>query len=404
MMRKGVAIQRSVTVQAPPMTVFQFLTVPANLQEWLCHRAVGGVAPGSSLVLFWSPGWTASAKCVQLKAPEVVALTWRGDGDPAETRVEFALEKARAGSHVLLSHSGMRASKEWKQPVAEMEKGWDRSLENLKSVIETGIDLRIARRPFLGIGFEDVTPERAEREKLPVHPGIRITEVVPDSGAAKAGLQRNDIMIEIGKRAIANGAGLLSALEAHSAGETVDIRIYRNRKPRKVKATLSARKITEIPPTHKEAVAALRKARDPLIKELDGLLKGVSEEAAEKKPAPEKWSAKEVLAHLVLTEQYFRTFMVCGFAGATLEFTENITAFPETIAGVLRVNPTLKSLRNRLKAEQDETLAVLEALREDYRNHRANHRRVVSQLLEYPEHTRHHFKQLTLALQGKPLK
>ncbi|MHA2620779.1 MAG: PDZ domain-containing protein [bacterium JZ-2024 1] len=391
-------------MQVPPAGVYPFLTVPANLQEWLCHRAVGSLAPGFACVLLFPPERAVIVRCEDLKAPETVTLKWREDDDPGESQVVFFLEKLRSGSRVHLTHSAIGTPKEWRSFVGKLEKTWDRSLENLKSVLETGIDLRTARRPFLGIGFAEVTPEEAASEGIPSGAGIRVTEVVSNSGADRSGLQRGDVIVRIGTRAIANGIGLLCALEEHSAGDTVNLQINRKGKLKNIRVTLSARGIGEIPATHLQVVEDLRRERRNLIAELDSLIAGVPEETAEMKPAPDKWCAKEVLAHLILSEQFFRTLMVLEFAGATVDPTENVTVYPETLGAVLRVNPTLKSLRNRLQAEQDETLAVLEMLRDKYRNQRARYRRMVLALNEFAKHTRHHFRQLTLAIQGKPLK
>ena len=46
-------------------------------------------------------------------------------------------------------------SKDWAKMAGEIEKGWNEGLDNLKSVLEMGIDLRFVNRPMLGLdGFE----------------------------------------------------------------------------------------------------------------------------------------------------------------------------------------------------------------------------------------------------------
>lgn len=46
----------------------------------------------------------------------------------------------------------------WEKMAETFRENWESSLENLKSVLETGIDLRIANRPMLGIVPGDFTP------------------------------------------------------------------------------------------------------------------------------------------------------------------------------------------------------------------------------------------------------
>src|SRR6185436_10211061 len=102
------------------------------------------------------------------------------------------------GSAVTVVHSGVGSGKKWKAPVAAIRAGWERGLENLASVLDSGQDLRLTMRPLLGVnGVEELTPEMAERLAVPVKRGVRIDGTVPGMAAEAAGLQKNDVLVSV---------------------------------------------------------------------------------------------------------------------------------------------------------------------------------------------------------------
>ncbi|MGH8103746.1 MAG: SRPBCC domain-containing protein [bacterium] len=402
-MAKGTLIEKSVTVKAPPETVFRFFTAPADVREWLCDRALAEAKKGGAYHFEWMSGWWARGVFEKVKAPKVLAFTWFGPGEPKESKVEVALKRTGGATKVTLKHSGVGSTGNWKSARNEIEKGWTNSLENLKSVIETGIDLRFARRPVLGIGLEPVTPELAKKEGLQVKSGIWIGSVEKDSGAAKAGLQKGDIIVGLDGRTIDTYESLIMALQKHRANDTVKVRVNRSGRKQETPVTLGARPIQDLPATHEEAVTVLRKSREEMGAELDKLVAGADETQAEKKPAPEKWCAKEALAHLIMTETTSRTGLIGQFAGDVLDSNENITVYPEALKAIMSATPNVPLLTDRLKREMGETLSVFEALRPEFQAHRARYRRTYNDLKYLAEHARHHFKQFDLAMQGKPM-
>ncbi len=399
-MKKGrKRVEREVVIQAPKEMVFRFFADRREWKEWICDKATAEVAEGGKYAMKWLTGYEASGTFLKIHPPDALHFTWWGKDDPAETEVQISLLEIAGGTRVQVRHSGIGASYRWKPQHKEIEKGWDRALENLKSVLETGIDLRLARRPRLGIVFEMLKPEEAEKAKLPIGYGIRVGAVAPDTAAERAGLQKGDILVEMAGMPLKNEDALIATLQKRRAGDSVEIKFYRGPQLQSVSATLGSWKFLEIPATHSETVAALRKRNEELVRELDSLMAGVTEEAAERKPAPEKWCAKEVLAHLIVTEQWWRFWMAHEFSGMTVEDSENTSVYPEVLRAVLAVNPNLLSLRNRLAQEQEETVAMFEALRQEFQAHKARYRRNVTWYLEMAEHTRNHFKQFANAMQ-----
>jgi hypothetical protein len=76
-------------------------------------------------------------------------------------RGDCHLHRKDGGTLVSLAHE-VPDDPSWEKMVETFRENWVSSLENLKSVLETGIDLRIANRPMLGIVPGDFTPEQAK--------------------------------------------------------------------------------------------------------------------------------------------------------------------------------------------------------------------------------------------------
>lgn len=95
-------------------------------------------------------------------------------------------------------------------------------------------------RPYLGITWQGINPTISRRYQLPVEWGAYITSVEPDSPADRGGLQRGDIIVQIGDLEINQQRSYLNALFAHQPGETVTIKIYRKGVVREISVTLGA--------------------------------------------------------------------------------------------------------------------------------------------------------------------
>jgi len=101
--------------------------------------------------------------------------------------------------------------------------------------------------PYLGVRYLLVTPELKEKQKLPVDYGalLRGNEqgpaVEPNSPAARAGLQAEDIILEINGKKIDKNNPLAVAISRLSVGETVTLKVLRGRDTITLRATLGKR-------------------------------------------------------------------------------------------------------------------------------------------------------------------
>ncbi|ABF43415.1 DegP2 peptidase [Candidatus Koribacter versatilis Ellin345] len=112
-----------------------------------------------------------------------------------------------------------------------------------KAVLNDLVQYGEVRRPSLGIrGGLPITPELAEQMGLAADYGVLIQAVIPGRGADKAGLKGGneraylgntpimiggDLIVAIGDEQIADLQDLSHAMNAHKAGETVRVTIYR---------------------------------------------------------------------------------------------------------------------------------------------------------------------------------
>ncbi|MEY9095643.1 PDZ domain-containing protein [Paenibacillus sp. RC84] len=99
-----------------------------------------------------------------------------------------------------------------------LEMGWRRSLMNLKSVLELGLDLRteLFSYPRLGVTNCTVNPEQSRETGVSVRGGNYLLEVFPNSPAQKAGLRAHDVILAIGGRTTATYGDFVRVISSYS--------------------------------------------------------------------------------------------------------------------------------------------------------------------------------------------
>ncbi len=81
-------------------------------------------------------------------------------------------------------------------------------------------------RPGTGITGSEIDPFTAQFYNVPQ--GILVTDVAANSAAAKAGIQRNDIIMLFDGKQVATMSDITAILKTHQVGDTVSVQIYRN--------------------------------------------------------------------------------------------------------------------------------------------------------------------------------
>ena len=91
---------------------------------------------------------------------------------------------------------------------------------------------------WLGISTTEASDTLASQLDLQNGVGLVVTYVVTNGPAAKAGLQKSDVLIAFDDQSLVHPAQLRKLVRSHNAGDTVKIRFYRAAKTRHVSVTL----------------------------------------------------------------------------------------------------------------------------------------------------------------------
>lgn len=98
----------------------------------------------------------------------------------------------------------------------------------VRELIATGQTIvRTVRKPWLGIKFAAVPESVGISYHLPAYRGVIIERVVPESPASLAGLDANDIVLDVDAKEIGEERDVREAIQPHKAGDRVHLRIVR---------------------------------------------------------------------------------------------------------------------------------------------------------------------------------
>jgi membrane-associated protease RseP (regulator of RpoE activity) len=94
---------------------------------------------------------------------------------------------------------------------------------------------------WLGVTLKDVTATKARDLKLPGEYGALVESVEADSAAAKAGLQKGDVIVEFAGERVRSEAQLRRLIRETPAGRTVSLQVIRDGQARTLSAKLQSR-------------------------------------------------------------------------------------------------------------------------------------------------------------------
>lgn len=398
MAAKTQTLQFKQAVNAPPSEVYRAFTNSTALREWLCHAAQVEPRKGGRIHLWWNSGYYATGEFTALVPNKKIAFTWLGRGEPGATSVQVSIAEKRGAAAVTLAHAGIGRGKAWARAIEEIGDGWQNSLANLQSILETGWDLRFTRRPMLGINVGVFDAGVAAKLSVPVNEGILLDGVSEEMGAHAAGLKKGDVLVNIGGKKVTNWASLTGALARHTAGDEVKVQFYRGGEKNALTVRLSPRPIDEPPATAAELAEAVRKMYADIDAQLAAAFEGVSEEEASHKPGADEWSAKDVLCHLVAGERDWHAW-IGELIGSQERWSDD---WAGNIAlrhvGILAAFPTVPALLEELKRHEAETVGMLAALPPEFVAHKGSYVRMAYSLLQAPEHVAGHRDQIRDAI------
>ena len=97
-------------------------------------------------------------------------------------------------------------------------------------------------RGWLGVQIQPLTPELAREFGVKDVRGVLVSDVVPDSPAAKAGIQRGDIITEFDSKRLEGPSDLQRAVGLLAPGQSAKVRVWREQGDKTVEV-----KVTEAP-------------------------------------------------------------------------------------------------------------------------------------------------------------
>ncbi len=92
---------------------------------------------------------------------------------------------------------------------------------------------------WLGVSATEASEALAAQLALPPGAGLVVSYVAPESPAAKAGLRKNDVLVQFQDQSLVHPAQLRKLVQAHKEGDSVEIAFYRSGKRETVTVTLA---------------------------------------------------------------------------------------------------------------------------------------------------------------------
>ena len=385
-------------VEAAPTAVYYALTNGAAMREWLCTNSQVSTRVGGRLYLYWQQGYYASGEFQELVADEKVVYSWQGRMETAVSTVTFTLEPDVDSTIVNLIHSGLPAGEDAAQMRQGLKEGWEAGMANLKAVLETGLDNRVYERAFLGILISgQITAEQAAEQGIDAEGGIQISGTMAETGAAAAGLQANDIIVDMGGSATKDFRTLQAAMQPYRPGDSIKVTYYRAGERQQTVMNLMTRPVPNVPETPATLADALKNTYAQLDKELDDVLANATEAEADYRPDENSWNVKELLAHLITTERGSQM-------GAATQVTDGVLdGFPNNpaawVKSVTAVYPTLAEMVALWKRTEAESVALMANLPEATVARKASYHNIGNGFLNgLPGHTRAHIAEIQTLL------
>jgi len=392
----------SETINVSTEEVFTAFTNATALCEWLCDVAQADAHPSGRLYLWWNSGYYASGEYILLKPNEKIAFSWHGRNEPGISRVRVTIKAANHTTHVQLEHDYLGSSKECKSVNKAIKHGWRLGFQNLKSVLESGIDLRFVRRPILGVSdLQEIGSGEAARLGINNPTSLRIDGVIPGLAAHNSGLKSGDILVKLGKTKITGLASLVGALQKQSSGDRVEVTYYRDGQKNRTGLELSPRPLPFIPGTSAELASAVQQICEKDFAELEQAASSVDETAAGYHPGEGEWSLHEIIAHLIINEQETHSWIAALIEGHEADFAYHAN-LASRLKALVKTFPSLPGLLTELKRNLTETVTLVAVLPPEFVTRRRSFWRLGFRLLEEPSHLRVHIHQVkqtyTLAL------
>src|SRR5437879_12133097 len=92
---------------------------------------------------------------------------------------------------------------------------------------------------WLGVQIQQLTPELAREFGAREAGGVLVSDIVPDSPAAKAGIQRGDVLVEFDGKRLEGPVDLQRAVGLLSPGQSAKMKVWRDQSEKTVEIKVS---------------------------------------------------------------------------------------------------------------------------------------------------------------------
>jgi S1-C subfamily serine protease len=99
-----------------------------------------------------------------------------------------------------------------------------------KKIVQDLIQYGKVQRAYLGVAFTEIDHKKADELKLSEVKGVFIASVEKDGAADRAGIRKEDIILEIGKAPTNSISELKEVIAQYSPGDKTTVKILRNNK------------------------------------------------------------------------------------------------------------------------------------------------------------------------------
>jgi hypothetical protein len=125
--------------------------------------------------------------------------------------------------------------------IAEGGTGSNKTVVIVKTLEPVAGEEFLARhdRSWLGVAVEEASEALESQLGLAPGAGLLVTYVTPDSPAAKAGLEKNDVLVELEGQSLVHPAQLRKLVQVRKEGDTIELTFYRAGKKQTASATLA---------------------------------------------------------------------------------------------------------------------------------------------------------------------
>lgn len=383
-------------IAAPVELIYRAFTSAVGLREWLCDVSSSNPTKGGWLQLAWNQGYFASGEYTELIPNKAVSFTWIGKDEPDWSQVDIVMTpEGDDAFKVILRHSGLGQDPSWEAAKQQISRGWQVGLENLKSILEAGKDLRVMKRPLIGIfpyAYDNYSDTEKKKFGFPVDYGVMVSNVVPDYGADKAGLRSEDLIVSIEGKKVDNIRTLFGIISEFEVGDPLTIEAYRGSEKQTFTVDTTPQLAQALPGSPEELAKEIQVDSTRLLDNLDKILAGVTDAEASYSPGPEKWSVKETLVHFILHERNLQTWINDLAYDTACNCDVNPGHCLFRIRATLTAYPSLDELMAELRRTYKETVATVAFLEPSFTQRKASYWRVGFELLEkylgYQEHIR----------------